>query len=693
MNTGPGWATPAGFLFTATENVSTSFALVAIGQTLTYAVSLGALPKGLELTSQGDIVGIPGPVQNKTKYEFVVRATIPSGVSDRFFSIDVDGKTTPYFTNTDVTVSNGNKYLNIGPNGESWALNRQYVNFPLDAWADPTLTPENTKFKYYIGDAAGQLPPGLSLSTEGVISGFLTDDLTVGTEASVPKKYKFSVTVTDGVSSSDDTFNILVVDPDLIRNPNSYIDDIDPGILSQNLIYMPPLQFIKGTDLGIVKSQNDIILDVSAYDPYPQEEFVTYLLGTGTTLPPYLNLDFYSGKLYGYLPYQPAYDREYFIQVDAIRSTFISNLNRESTTLDTSTFTITSISTVTTNVFSLLIKGDNTNPLEWVSTSSLGNIVIGETSELFVKAKKTGSDYTINYKLSGGSLPVGLELKQDGSLSGKVDYSENTGTYTFNVVAKDVFALSEIEKTFSLTVSSYNEKQYTEIYCQPFLSKEKRDIYQKFMSDSFVFDPKLMYRYFDPNFGVQNKIKIVLEFGIEKVNLDDYFDAIQENFYQRRLYFGDIKSAIARDLNGNTVYEIVYIDAVDELINNKGEFPPQSFVSNNLTYYPGSIGNQRVRLSQIQISPGEFVDINEFMMPRYMRTAQPGEYQNLNYVSVIPLCYTLPGNSSKIVSRIKQSGFDFKQFDFTVDRIIVQNSADYPATKYLRLEKRALGDQ
>jgi hypothetical protein len=116
-------------------------------------------------------------------------------------------------------------------------------------------------------------------------------------------------------------------------------------------------------------------------------------------------------------------------------------------------------------------------------------------------------------------------------------------------------------------------------------------------------------------------------------------------------------------------------------------------VSNNKTYYPGSIGNQRTRLSQIQIAPGEYIDINEFMLPRYMRTAQPGEYQNLNYISVIPLCYALPGNSAKIVSRIKQSGFNFTQFNFEIDRIVVQNSIDNPTTKYLRLEKKALGDQ
>jgi hypothetical protein len=690
MNTGPGWATPAGFLFTATENVSTAIALVTIGSSVTSNVIVGELPEGLQLSIHGNITGTPGPVQNKTRSKFVVRASNASGISDRTFFIDVDGRTNPYFTNTDVTISNQNTYLNIGPNGESWALNRQYVNFSLNAGADPALTPANTTFKYYIKDAAGQLPPGLSLSTEGVISGFLNDTLSSEDLPSVPKKYQFGVTVTDGVASTSSNFNILVVNTEIIRSPGEFLPNLDPGILTTNTTYMPPLQFLKGTDLGIIRAQNEIILDVSAYDPYPEIPYAVYFLGTNTTLPPYLTMDYSTGKLYGYIPYQPAYTKNYNLEVFAKRFQVTTNLGPENTDLDT--FTSTEISTITSNIFSLSIKGDVDAVIQWVSTASLGDIVIGETSELAVVAENVGSDYTINYNLVGGSLPLGLNLEQDGSISGKVDYSESTGTYTITVSARDAFALSEIEKTFTLTVSRYNNKKYTEIYCRPFFTKEKREVYQQFISDKFIFDPALMYRYFDPNFGVQTNIKMVLEFGIEQINLEDYFTALQENFYRRKLYFGDIKSAIARDNQGNVIYEVVYSDIVDELMIGEDKFLPQSITMNNETYYPGSIENQRVRLSQLQTAPSEYVDINEYMMPRYMRTAQIGEYQNLNYISVVPLCYTLPGNSSKVISRIKQNKFDFKQFDFDVDRIIVQNSLNEPTAKYLILSKQSLSD-
>lgn len=693
MSTAPSWATPAGFLFTATENVSTALALVATGPEVSTEVLIGSLPAGLELSINGDITGTPGPVQSKTRNRFTARASNSYGVADRVFFIDVEGKTSPSFTVTNVTTSNGKVYLNVGPNGESWALNRQFVNFSLGATADPALTPEGTRFKFYIGDNSGQLPPGLNLNTEGVISGFLTDDLSLGTGISVPKTYDFSVTVTDGVANSEGNYSILVVNPDIIRNPATYLLGVDPGLLTVNTTYMPPLQFLKGTELGIIKAQNNIILDVSAYDPYPETPTVVYFLGTGTTLPPYLNMDYNTGRLYGYIPYQPAYTKNYNLEVIALRYQYFSdNVGPENPVIDTSTFTLTEITTFTSNVFSLSIQGDVDSVLEWVSTSSLGEIVIGEISELSVLARTIGGDFTINYRLVDGALPSGLIFRQDGSISGKVDYEESTGTYTIKVVASDAFALSEIKQTFTINVSRYNDKKYTEIYCRPFFSREKRNIYQEFISNKNIFDPNLMYRYFDPNFGVQSSIKMVLEFGIEQVNLEDYALALSENFYRRRLYFGEIKSAIAKDSNGNVVYEVVYVDIVDDQMTSDDRFPPQSFTLDNQTYYPGSIGNQQIKLGQILISPGEFIDVNEFMLPRYMRTAQPGDYRNLNYISVIPLCYTLPGNSSKVISRIRQSGFDFNQFDFDVDRIIVQTSLDQQSAKYLILSKQSIND-
>jgi hypothetical protein len=76
-----------------------------------------------------------------------------------------------------------------------------------------------------------------------------------------------------------------------------------------------------------------------------------------------------------------------------------------------------------------------------------------------------------------------------------------------------------------------------------------------------------------------------------------------------------------------------------------------------------------------------------------MRTPQEGDYKPPYYIRAVPICYTLPGQGDKIISRIKLSRFDFKQLNFEVDRLIVQETADNSTAKYLLLERQSLGDR
>jgi hypothetical protein len=323
---------------------------------------------------------------------------------------------------------------------------------------------------------------------------------------------------------------------------------------------------------------------------------------------------------------------------------------------------------------------------EWVKGSYLGSISTGVISDLYVLAREVKSNYTIKYELISGALPQGLTLSRDGTIVGSAEYG-TAGVYSFTVLASDIYELGAIARTFSLTVIELSDTKYTSIYVRPFLPQEKRIEYRDFIGNSFTFDPSLIYRYFDPNFGVQHDIKMVIDFGIEQLNLDQYAFALRQNFYRRTFYFGDVKTAIASDDAGNTIYEVVYVDIIDNIqgsnmmINNNGK-----------DYYPASIGNMRQRLSSIDLPNYSTIKVNRDLQPKFMITQQAGEYQIPNYMHVVPLCYALPGQGSRIVSRIKISGFDFKQLSFEVDRLIVQNSLDNSSAKYLLLERQSLSD-
>ena len=101
----PVWTTTAGKIATIDEQVAFSLQLeandpVAIGDStaITYSVIAGSLPAGMQVTTDGLLTGTPAEVAKRTLYTFVVRATAGTAITDRTFSLDVQGADTPTFT-------------------------------------------------------------------------------------------------------------------------------------------------------------------------------------------------------------------------------------------------------------------------------------------------------------------------------------------------------------------------------------------------------------------------------------------------------------------------------------------------------------------------------------------------------------------------------------------------------------------
>jgi hypothetical protein len=423
-------------------------------------------------------------------------------------------------------------------------------------------------------------------------------------------------------------------------------------------------------DLGIYRANNSVDIPIPVYNTSSYINS-TFALVSGN-IPNGTELDPATGYIYGYISYQPAYIKEYKFNIAVTKTAKDTNI----------------VTSITTSSYSLSVKGEVESAIEWVTESNLGTIEPGIVSELAVVACQLNSEYTIKYSLTDGALPLGLTLARDGSICGAVDYTvTGTSTSTFTVLASDVYELSAVSREFNLTVTATTSTEYTEIYYRPFLSLEKRRDYQDFTGNTFTFDPKLIYRYYDPNFGVQHNIKMVLEFGIEQINLEQYVPALEQNFYKQRIYFGEVKTAIAKDSTGSIVYEVVYIDAVND---QAGAGP--SIESTGITYYPSNIENQRTRLQQLTLDTGSSIGINEYNQPVYMRTAQSGDYLPPYYMSVIPICYALPGQGARIASRIRLSGFDFKLLDFEVDRLVVQKSKDSSSAKYLIFSNQSISN-
>jgi len=160
------WITPAGDLGIVTERNILTIQLSAVSATgnITYSLIAGNLPRGLRLESvTGQIKGSATEVRRCTTSRFVIRASDGQDIEDRTFSLSVDGSDLPRWLTEE-------GFLQVG-NGENYfVLDNSEVNFHLSA-IDPDLVAGDT-LEFYLINNGGSLPPGLSLSKDGTISGF-----------------------------------------------------------------------------------------------------------------------------------------------------------------------------------------------------------------------------------------------------------------------------------------------------------------------------------------------------------------------------------------------------------------------------------------------------------------------------------------------------------------------------------------
>jgi hypothetical protein len=79
-----------------------------------------------------------------------------------------------------------------------------------------------------------------------------------------------------------------------------------------------------------------------------------------------------------------------------------------------------------------------------------------------------------------------------------------------------------------------------------------------------------LYRPEDPNFGKATNVIYAHAYGIYANDLDAYIAAVTKNHYWRNITLGEIKTAVAKNDQGEIIYEVVYSSVIDNLINPQG---------------------------------------------------------------------------------------------------------------------------
>ena len=532
--------------------------------------------------------------------------------------------------------------------------------------------------------------------------------------------------------------------------------------------YFSLLHYLDGADSKLYQISNVEVLGTNSYRLTIYTSLIInvpngtpFYIGSLSALPPGTTFSEATGEIYGVVPYQPAITKQYKFTVTATR------------------YGLKTDSVSASKTFTISILGDITSQIIWNTNSNLGSVPANYDCTLSVSAVSSVPNVSIIYELLDGSLPPGLALSPDGEIIGKINqfyrpetselglitfdsyvskltdlpaglindprsaktnspttFDNNTTTfdrtYTASIQASDQYNYTATVKEFTISVSTPNSVNYSNVVAKPFLNVDQRTYWKEFITDTNIFTPDSVYRTNDPVFGVQSELKMLIYAGIETTQAAAYIGAIGLNHKRKRFLFNGFKKAIAIDSEtGEDVYEVIYAQMQDPLEPNNTHLPlkivashqpdkitidnSNSIWSRNLSdlqadapdavrpnlmitadsqgyetdinypnrYFPSSISNWRTRLKSATHSDGSSLSSERNYLPLWMRSIPEGDKKQLGYVLAVPLCFCKIGTADKILLNIKHSDFDFKNIDYTIDRFIIDSVSGYYQDKYL----------
>jgi hypothetical protein len=247
---------------------------------------------------------------------------------------------------------------------------------------------------------------------------------------------------------------------------------------------------------------------------------------------------------------------------------------------------------------------------------------------------------------------------------------------TFTVNAFSVNGLINVNKTFSITVVRRYDTPYDNLYIQAMPPQNDRDLLSSLLQNPTIFPPNLIYRNDDPNFGVARRVIYNHAYGLTPATYESYVESLNLNHYWKNLVLGEIKTARALDDDGNVIYEVVYSEVIDNLVNDAGQsvakevvlpFPINADDSTQIdSVYPNSLEDMRDQVIDVV---GQISNV----LPRWMLSTQ-ADGRTLGFTPAWVIAYTNPGQSGQIAYNIQtQFGTQLNLIDFKVDRYELDN--------------------
>ena len=474
----------------------------------------------------------------------------------------------------------------------------------------------------------GSLPPGLSISQTGLITGFAEAPAAAGDAgtaaydtgrydqyvwdfegASDSRTYQFTIRIFDGINYAYQRYRIGIYAKTFFLVDNILITADSALYTADRDGYQYPSITTVATDLPPVRQLQSYAYQFKAFYANPNHK-VKWSVNSGgparfdqgaAPIPDDNN------NVYTVVPYDgKSFDQSDLslpggIYIDLNTGWLIGTLGTTTSYQSTYEFTVTAYVEVPISAtafsrrasqpvtFRLKVLSEVEDIITWTTDSDLGSIDNGTVSTLKIEATSR-SGAALTYRVKSGQyvrIPQGLSILSNGLISGRTSFDDltldrNNSTITYNpvtktydtyyrftIIAENADATIYDEKEFTLTVSNINEKPYESLYLKALLPAPLRQVFRSIVTDPNLASSDIIYRVNDPYFGVHLDLTMLVQPGIKAEEAALYIDAMSTHHYDKQIDFGTIRKAVARNTDGSVKYEVLYVDVLDYNTSNE----------------------------------------------------------------------------------------------------------------------------
>ena len=253
-------------------------------------------------------------------------------------------------------------------------------------------------------------------------------------------------------------------------------------------------------------------------------------------------------------------------------------------------------------------------------------------------------------------------------------------TAVASMVESDLTNAVSVFRRFTIRVDRYFNEPYQSLYVKCMPPYNDRALITNLIQNQDIIPEALVYRADDPNFGVAKNVTYVHAYGLDAASFDDYVSSLVINHYWKNITLGEIRTAQALDANGDVLYEVVYSEIIDDLVNDAGDSVgkevtlPYPVTLDDLdtvdTVYPNSLINMR---DQVVDTVGQISPPLTPALPLWM-TSKQADGSVLGFTPAWVIAYVKPGQGGRVAYNIRTlftqqlNSVDFKVDRYEIDR-------------------------